>query len=108
MKKPVPATLLCSSTARILTTAFAQRANTSFTSRLISVVDCGSAHRADVLATQASSTTPARVSAEKPDTPAVPVLEPERRGLITHRCAVEHIARRRCQPVSLHGVDICL
>src|ERR1700730_4283415 len=100
-KKPVPKISLCSSTARILTTALAARSKTSLTSRLIELADCSCARDrlTSAIKLKAKAILNTAADWDRKENPG-PWLEPES-CLITHWNAIEHIARRRGSPVSV-------
>src|SRR3954452_19723003 len=123
MKNPVPERSPCSSVPRILTTALPAFSKTSLTSRLIELVDAsagccgggvpgGSSARANATAPKTVTANARRsVIAENKTgrfgnrgrSGAGPGLEPESR-LITHWGTIEHVARRRRDPVSFGAV----
>src|ERR1700682_3255452 len=100
-KKPVPKISLCSSTARILTTALEARSKTSLTSRLIELADCSCprARSTSAIKLKAKAILNTAADWDRKENPG-PSLEPES-CLITHGNAIQHIARRRGSPLSV-------
>src|SRR6195256_2114513 len=100
-KKPVPKISLCSSTARIFTTALEAGSKTSLTARLIELADCSCAcaRLTTAIKLKAKAILDTAADWDRKKNPGLS-LEPES-CLITHWNAIEHIARRRGSPVSV-------
>src|SRR4051812_16304034 len=101
MKKPVPKSFPCSSTARTLTTDLRDRSKMSFTSRLTESADCCCAAAKLAVRRKASAKKPLCI-AETARSGARFGSEAQRR-LITHRRAVEHITWSRGTSVSVRS-----
>src|SRR3954453_13471162 len=111
MKNPVPESSPCSSVPRIFTTALPAFSKISFTSRLIEDVcdsgDCAGAGAGAVSSARANAAQRLSAAAKAKRTVIRGEknrrLEPER-CLITHWRTIQHVARRRRDPVSFGAV----